>query len=200
MTESPSTDEDVSSDTTRRSVLKAAGATAAVSLGGVAASGSAAGRDIEPVAADRAAIEAVLDYRAGDLLEALAADGVIESADVSALDTRPASFGTVLSDRRGAAVVRDAGVHRIQSTRRVDGGTLAVAVELETGEAYAFLRTDDGGHRVWNVDAGRFGDDVSTQDCSCSCSRITCDGTRSEICTCCDSDGENCEHVGFCDC
>lgn len=203
--QTPETSHDEQSDTTRRSVLKAAGATAAVGLGGAAASGSAAARPTRrPVAADRAAIETVFDWHAGDLLEALAADGVIETADRSALDTRATSMDAVVGSQDGSAVVRDldSGVHEVRTMREVSGGTLSIAVEVETGRAYAFYRPDSGGRYLYDVDAGYFGDEIGTQshDCTCTCSPIACQGTRSEECECCDTATGECHTDHYCNC
>lgn len=200
MSESPSTDDDASSDTTRRSVLKAAGATAAAGLGGVAASTAAS--DVEQVPADQSAIEAVFDWHAGDLLEALAADGLVESADVAALDTRPADFSTAAGDLTGTTVLRSDGVHLVQTMQSVGEDVLAIVVALEEGKAYAWLRRQVGEDLLYDVDAGRVGDEVSTASAtcpSCECSPLACNGTRSEDCNCCDDDGE-CVTVHFCDC
>ncbi len=202
MTETPSTDGDASSDTTRRSVLKAAGATAAVGLGGAAASGTAGARSVRPVAADRAAVETVFDWHADDLLAALADDGLVESADASVLDTRPATMDAVLGSHDGTAVVRDvdSGVHEVRTVREVDGGTLSVSVETETGKAYAFYRPDSGGRYLYDPDAGYFGDEIGTlcHTCECRCSNILCDNSRSERCECC-CDGD-CHVDHYCNC
>lgn len=204
MTETPNTDGDASSATTRRAVLKAAGATAAVGLGGAAASGTAGARDIEPVAADPAAAETVFDWHAGELLDDLVADGVI--ADRSALSLDPGDFGAMVADRDGAAVVRDrdSGVHEVRTVQQVGGGELSVTVEAETGRAYAlFYPVGSDERRLYNPDVGARGDDVGTlsHDCTCRCSSLVCEWPyESEECECCDSVTGECHTDFYCRC
>ncbi len=199
------TSDDESSTTSRRSVLKAAGATAAVGLASAAASGTAGAQDVkQPVAADRAAAETVFDWHAGELIDDLVADGVI--ADRSALSLEPGDFGAMVADRDGAAVVRDrdSGVHEVRTVQQVGGGELSVTVEAETGRAYAlFYPAGTDERRLYNPDVGARGDDVGTlsHDCTCRCSSLVCEWPyESEECECCDSVTGECHTDFYCRC
>lgn len=214
MSDTPTADGDASSTTTRRSVLKAAGATAAAGLATTAAAGTAAAdaatpggsgaHGVEPVTADRAAAETAFDWHADELLADLEADGVI--VDRSALSLEPGDFGAMVADRDGTAVVRDrdTGVHEVRTVQQVGGGEVAMAVEVETGRAYAVFSPAGTDERLlYDPDYDHRGSamvEVNDQ-CDCFCGGAPCDETfkLSEECVCCGSTG-GCRRLIFCGC
>jgi uncharacterized protein YdbL (DUF1318 family) len=191
-----------SSNIDRRKFLKGAAATAAVSL---SAAGSAAastpGAAVEARYADPLVTETALGTHASDLLAMLARDGLLESADVAALNTRrPASYGDVAKKLEGTVHLQSGGdLERIVSVKHLDRGVLTVTVEPGDGRSYAFFEPADGSSQIlYNPEVGV--KDVSSQECNtrCSCGNPTCEGTWSAECTTC-CDGE-CQTSYFCNC
>lgn len=166
----------------RRNVLKSVG-TGVIGTAGIAATASA-----DEI--DAATAEGALADHPG-LLELLADDGVIESAD-----TEEFSFETVAApgvDRDGVARL-DATLNgrettMIVATKRVDRGRLSVHVLPALGTAFAVVRDGDRVVDSYHVESEI--DDPVSPDCSLDCTLCWCEhfcGTLccSEECVCLD--------------
>lgn len=158
------TDQNADSDVTahRRTILRGvAGATGALALGG-AATGTAVGADLEErvdgidsTYATTDAVRRAVDGHAGDLLETLSSDGVVEAGDSSALPLGDrldrSAFAAGESGFRVSGVVeRGTPTARIAVARRVDDGLLWLYVHPEDGRSYATVKpgVDEGATRV----------------------------------------------------
>lgn len=176
----------------RRELLRKTSTGLAIGVGatGTAAAGSKgelpASVEFEPAAA-RAAFAAH-----GDLLDELAAEGVLDAADLGAFD-----FGTrldSLADADGVgvtpAMVAGTRTELYTATRSVDGGRLVVHALPDGSDAFAALEDGDG--EVLETFGGVQAD-VSP--------RPSCPPCYEEICTCDDdSCGWCCSWSCYCSC
>lgn len=166
----------------RRNVLKrvAAGATASVGFGGVAAASDGQRPSASPEAF-RAALE---DHR--DLLAALADRGLLESADPSDLRLEPSSE------------LRSDGGERVRTSRSPDGrpitefklvrqtadGWLTVGVRPETNDSFAVLGTSENDTEVVSSPESCCDSCLRTYCCEYCAPEANCDCY--EYCTTCD--------------
>lgn len=193
---------DESSNVDRRKFLKGAAVTAAVSMSAAGpALASTADGAVEARYADPLVTETALDSHADDLLAMLAGDGLLESADIAALNTRrPASYSDVAKKLEGTVHLQsDGDLERIVSVKHLDDGVLTVTVEPGDGDAYAFFEPADGSsHVLYSPDVGVR--DISGEECNttCSCGNPLCESSWSAECTtCCSGD---CKTNYFCNC
>lgn len=149
-------------DASRRSLLQgvAVGSVATVGLGGLSATSEAAARSDmaakEQLSAEygsEAAVrEAIAEYADG-FLDALADEGLLESADPADLATEPRPTGEHLeSDRSvnvGAVPSDDGLTAHIELAYRTDDYDLHVLVQPEAGRTYGYL---DRGESVQRLD------------------------------------------------
>lgn len=192
------------SNVDRRSFLKRAGITAAVSLAATSAAGSATAADghVEARYADPLVTELAVERHASGLLAMLADDDLLETADPAALHTRkPAGYSDVAKRRDGTVhlVSGDGSLDRIVSVRQVEDGVLSVGVEPKAERSYAFFEPDDGSTRLYRSNGEVY--DLDADDCntSCYCISVTCSpGEQSRECEVC-CDGE-CNYTYFCEC
>lgn len=139
----------------RRTVLKRLGATAAA---GVAVSGTATASDGKTWRAkslDDVDVDRLFATEGAELLELLTADDVLEDG-VRELSTTAVDPRTDSSHEGASAYViesSEASKTIVTTDTHVNGGRLEATVELETGNAYATLTTDDG-RRVRYTDIG----------------------------------------------
>lgn len=155
---------------TRRTVLKKLATTAAVAGAGIGATTTRVAAR-QSVAVDRMQAESLLDRHGGDLLAMLSEDGL--AAGVEDLPTARSIENTdVAAGVEGATML----VHpdhpsELNVVREVDGGTLTVTVEPDSGRSYAIL--DDGDHRhVYDPAEDLQGEPLSHNECcytNCSC-------------------------------
>lgn len=168
----------------RRELLRRTGAGLAATTGvaGVAgARGSATPIDREAAPAVARAVVA----ENGGLLDDLAADGVIERADLDAFDfeTRAEPGARDEGVASTLATVADAETSMLVVSRSVAGGHLSVQVLPEFGHAAAFLRRDDGSLES-------YGDVRPADDCTyceyeiCNCVDPCSYGCCEYECTC----------------
>ena len=152
----------------RRKLMKSAAASMAIGLG-AGASGTAAAQPGRPAAQTDA--EDVLARHGEDLLSLLAEEGLLDRGDIAELSTdQPALAGNLAANAEGTALFDQASdVDRLVSVTDVLGGTLSVAVELDSGRTYGIL--DDGDSlTVFDPDIGRV-EDVEVQD---DCTQYAC--------------------------
>lgn len=194
----------------RRSFLKQVAATSAVGFAATAgASGTAAAR-LEERYADPLRTEALIEAHADELLDMLADENLLARGDVSELHTRrPISYGDVVAATEGTALAAWEGdrADKVLSVKQVEGGTLTVAVEPDTGKAYAFFDPADEATRyLYKPGEGVF--DVNSQDCcveSENCTSYPCDdnGVTRRIKTytvCCPCGSSDCNTHSTCGC
>ena len=180
-----------STDRNRRRFLKAAATTA---VGFSAASGSAAAQHVPSASRDASAAEtrAALAAHGDDVLAALADDGVLDRADAADVAGDGGQFVSWDGDRADEL--------RLQAD--LDDATLAVTVEPDTGDAYAFHDPDaEDTFYLYRQSGERF--DVNSSDCcveSCYCTHIQCDARCYQDCNvCCPCGSDDCEIRTFCD-
>jgi hypothetical protein len=152
-------------DANRRSILRAAAASATAGLGVAGLAGSATAETA--VAADAAEFEAVFARDADALLSMLSAEGLLETGTVADLQTdRALGLGDVAKNVEGSARLLGE-TEEFVSVRSLDAGTLTLRVEADVGRAYAVL--DDGGStQVLEPGKGTF--DLGTtgyEECAC---------------------------------
>jgi len=185
----------------RRTVLRGIGTAA---IGGVAAgatAGAAAAGDGAPEMEPRSvadvvgaagdaerALERAVETHAGSVLELLAEDGAIESADAGAVATTPVSPYTDdgVEGASAYAVGADGSRELLTFDTHVAGGTVRLSVEPGRGVAAAEFRRDDGA-RVFYGDLGagaqKGGVRRSEPCCKCCvCASIACLEGPAEFC------------------
>lgn len=127
-------------DTSRRTVLKGAVASAVATLGfsnnaaAIDPTGEVEREQVAEKYRSDAAVGAVVREHGGELLELLAERGVVETANAGELG----EFRVSPLRRDGTATAR------VHTERELDDGELVVNLEPETGRSYAVETTSDG--------------------------------------------------------
>ena len=153
----------------RRTLLKSAAVSITAGFSVAGASASAAAQPGRPVT--RGEAEKLFARHGQDVLSLLSDEGVLDRGEIAELSTdRPALAGNLASNIEGTALFDQApGTDRLVSVTDVAGGTLSVAVEIDSGRSYGVL--DDGDSlTVFDPDVGRI-EDVEVQD---NCSQYAC--------------------------
>lgn len=153
----------------RRTLLKSAAVSVTAGFGLAGASATAAAQPGRPAAREEA--DELFALYGRDVLSLLSTEGVLDRGEVEELSTdRPALAGDLAGNIEGTAVFdRATDTDRLVSVADVAGGTLSVAIELDSGRSYGIL--DDGDSlTVFDPDVGRI-EDVEVQD---DCSQYAC--------------------------
>lgn len=189
----------------RRNMLKG---TAAGMLAAVSATNAAAKREVELSAAEEA--DLLREYRSpkmadvavheqSDLLEELAADGVLESASIDGLDTLTEPSEGV-GEEMLAHRVGDEFTPQIRIFRKTKAGYLSLSVFPEENEAYAILNPVVNGEAFGEGHLETYGnpEDVNTQGCwlGYECEDCNC----YEYCCTYDASGDCIQWCNSCDC
>lgn len=176
----------------RRTFMKRAATTSAISFG-VAATSTASAAAAVPVSSDRA--ESLLDAHADGVLSLLEADGVL--AGRRDLPTAVENdFRGIARGNEGATMVRLAGQpEELKVVKAVDAGTLTITVQPDSNHAFAVLDTGDD-EIAYNLENGRY--DFGAMDHDCTCSDVTSCSTGVCVKECCG--GGSCHWVCDCSC
>ena len=153
----------------RRTLLKSAAASITAGFGVAGASATAVAQPGRPAAREEA--EGLFASQGQDVLSLLSDEGVLDRGEIAELSTdRPALASDLAGNIEGTAVFdRATDTDRLVSVTDVAGGTLSVAIELDSGRSYGIL--DDGDSlTVFDPDVGRI-EDVEVQD---NCSQYAC--------------------------
>lgn len=166
----------------RRSVLKKMATTAAVGAAGLGATTTRVAAR-QSVAVDQMQAESLLASHGGELLSMLSEEGLV--AGIEDLPTAQSiDNGGVANGVEGTTML----VHPERPTelnvvRSVDGGTLTVTIEPDSGRSYAIL--EDGARSLlYDPAEGVSALDLSTEDCcytNCSCTSTCCTDLISAI-------------------
>lgn len=191
------------SSPSRRTVLKQLGTAAAGGIAAGATAGAAAANDGDdalemesrPVADvvgatgdTEGALERAVETHAGSLLELLAEEGVIESADASVVATTPVSPYTddSVEGASAYAVGEDGSRGLLTFDTHVAGGTVRLSIEPDQAVAAVEYRRDDGA-RIFYGDLGdgpQKGRERWVKPCCkcCVCSAIACPEGPAKFC------------------
>lgn len=203
-------DDSMSGETTpnRRRFLSQVATTGAVAFGTTAAVSGAAGAatrpDLEERYPDPLFTEVALDEHGGEVLSLLAEEGLLERGEVGELRTRrTVGMSEVARNRDGTAYFHWDGdrADEIRTVTHVDDGVVEMAVEPETGDAYAFFHpADEDTQYLVRSEVGVV--DMNSGLCcvSCDCTNITCDGGCVEECCGRCPCSSSCNYTYNCDC
>ncbi|PSP74944.1 hypothetical protein BRC81_17375 [Halobacteriales archaeon QS_1_68_20] len=141
---------------------------------------------------DLAAAESAFEAHAGDVLDLLAEEGLLDGG-VAALPTdRAVPVGALVGGPEGVAYFGLADrPDLLKAVKRVDGGVLKVTVKPETGDSHAVFEPADQDVRHF-YDPERDGVGVRSTGPSpsaeCSCDEVICPYGGGLTRTCCDGD------------
>jgi hypothetical protein len=191
----------------RRRFLTQVATTGAVAFGTAAVSGTAGAAtrpDLEERYPDPLFTKVALDEHGGEVLSLLAEEGLLERGEVGELRTRrTVGMSEVATNREGTAYFHWDGdrADEIRTVTHVDDGVVELAVEPETGDAYAFFHPADEDTRyLVRSEVGVV--DMNSGLCcvSCDCTNITCDGGCVEECCGRCPCSSSCNYTYNCDC